>query len=157
MATPGYIYVADSIEDGKIVSFKCICVHYDGYLSEAGKTLATHYTDPEKVAALVALGDLSILGAEVTKPLGHSFENPVSGYCVAYGRDRQERYCEASVVPDFEMPGRFNNGRLVNTPRIESTDYIWDGSKWWCYDAGYDMAPDSIAELNAVLIKTGNV
>jgi hypothetical protein len=42
-----------------------IYLHWDGYIHNgAGETLAMHYTTPEKVKKLMALGDLSILGTE---------------------------------------------------------------------------------------------
>lgn len=42
--------------DGTFTSSYC---HYDGYPEGVGSVLAGHYTDPAKVAAVLALGDLS--------------------------------------------------------------------------------------------------
>lgn len=70
----------------------------DGYPSGVGATLLQHYSDPAKVAALIALGDLSILG-ERLDPLGatHRFGNAEKGTTVAYGRDRRESGCEPKI------------------------------------------------------------
>jgi len=45
-------------KDGTIKEIYC---HWDGYPECVGATLAEHYTDPEKVAQLLDLGDLSSL------------------------------------------------------------------------------------------------
>lgn len=158
MSTHAYLYMPNEVDaDGKIVSFRSVFVYQDGYLPYTGPLLAKHFTDPEKVKALFDLGDISRLCPEITKPIGHSFDNPVDGYSIFYGRDRGERNVGPAVVYDFAMPGRFNNGKVLRVPKIDATDYIFDGVNWFCYDAGFDMAPDNIGELNAVLIATGNI
>lgn len=75
-----------------------IYCHYDGYPEGVGKVLLEHYSDPEKVARLIALGSISSLGERV-EPLGeHSFDAPEEGTTVAYHRDRGEEWDE-SVTP----------------------------------------------------------
>jgi hypothetical protein len=71
--------------DGSVSLIYC---HHDGYPSHNGKILLEDYNTTEKVEALMALGDLSVLGLKVEKPVGHSFETPANGHCIAYGRDR---------------------------------------------------------------------
>lgn len=46
--------------DGSILSVYC---HSDGY--GVGETLKEHYTDIKKIDALLALGDISSLAAEI--------------------------------------------------------------------------------------------
>ena len=58
--------IAIEQEDGTIKSIYC---HHDGYKSGVGKTLRTHYTNPDKVQALIALGDISTLGTFYDKKL----------------------------------------------------------------------------------------
>jgi hypothetical protein len=70
-------------------AFESIYCHWDGYPSGVGRVLLDHYTDPDKVEALIALGDLSSLG----EALGdrHDFGSPGHPeWCEAYGRDRGE-------------------------------------------------------------------
>ena len=82
--------------------FVGIYVHWDGYPEGVGVTLQNHYTDDEKITALMRLGSLSSLapllapvreavpaagGEEAPK---HTFEKPVEGVTVAYHRDRGE-------------------------------------------------------------------
>jgi hypothetical protein len=77
--------------------FKQIYCHWDGYLSNNGRLLLEHYNTRDKVEQLIALGDLSIL-AEILAPNEgevHTFDKPIKGVCVAYGRDRGEDYKQA--------------------------------------------------------------
>lgn len=46
---------------------KTMYCHWDGYLSEVGVRLATHYTDPVKVAKLIELGYISGLGLAIER------------------------------------------------------------------------------------------
>jgi len=79
-----------------------IYCHSDGYPSWNGRLLLENYQDPEKVAALIALGDISSLGERVN-PLGeHSFENRESGTTVAYGRDRGESDVDTTIGTSVE-------------------------------------------------------
>ena len=67
-----------------------IYCHHDGYEEGVGQTLLDHYKDERKVAELIALGDISVLGKRVT-PIGpHSFNNKEDDTTVAYHRDRGE-------------------------------------------------------------------
>jgi hypothetical protein len=114
MSTRSLINVKCS--DGKV---KSIYVHFDGYAHL--ETLQTHYNSQELAEQLISLGDLSSLGKSAgTPPQGHSFDDPVEGYCVAYGRDRGEKNTEAGVFDDFESARKQDRGQ----------DYIyeWDGS-----------------------------
>jgi len=69
---------------------KAIYCHWDGYLSNVGKTLFENYQNRNKVEKLISLGGISILGAEVETDLPHSFQNPAINVTVAYNRDRGE-------------------------------------------------------------------
>lgn len=70
---------------------KSVYCHWDGYLEHNGKILQEHY-DSSKANHLVALGDLSTLREHIAVPDGvdHSFEKPLPGITVFYGRDRGE-------------------------------------------------------------------
>lgn len=72
--------------------FESIYCHWDGYPSNNGRILLAHYSDPAKVDALITLGSLSSLEAEVGPVPGvvHTFEAPQPTVTVAYGRDRGE-------------------------------------------------------------------
>ena len=82
---------------------KSVYCHWDGYLEHNGKILQEHY-DSAKANHLVALGDLSSLGANIEIPDGveHSFEKPADDITVFYGRDRGESGGEFKTDSTFE-------------------------------------------------------
>jgi hypothetical protein len=82
-------------------NYKTVYCHWDGYLSHNGRILQEHYNS-SKANHLVALGNLSSLGAEIGEK--HEFDCPhkyntpeyiawneaKAGMCTFYGRDREE-------------------------------------------------------------------
>ncbi len=73
---------------GKVRSIYC---HWDGYPEHNGEILFKHYSDPEKLSKLIELGAISSLAPEVSTDKPHTFDSPVEGVVVAYGRDRGEK------------------------------------------------------------------
>lgn len=104
--------------DGK---FRTIYCHFDGYPSGVGKTLVEHYSTQEKAEALLAGGDISILEANCDKPEGHTFEKPVEGYTVYYGRDRGETTTGPRTYFLFSE---------VIKKESQEFNYFLDGEKW---------------------------
>lgn len=116
MATRSRIGIEN--EDGTVSSVYC---HWDGYPSNNGKILVTHYTDREKVKELIALGAISslkenvaptelpdIIGIRMLKEFKvlpkttHTFDTPQDGVTIAYHRDRGEELQEARVDKSIE-------------------------------------------------------
>lgn len=83
MATRSFI--GKRLLDGSVQGAYC---HWDGYPEGVGATLKEHYTDPAKVDALLALGDISALGEEIGERQDFDHPNPL--WTVAYHRDRGE-------------------------------------------------------------------
>jgi len=113
-------------------SYEGIYCHFDGYEEGVGQTLLDHYSDPEKVKRLIALGSISVLDERV-EPIGpHSFAKREEGTTVAYHRDRGEdwescRIAAGSSVSEVEkMIG--HNGYV----------YVFENGKWTCN--GVDLA-----------------
>ena len=86
----------------KIDSIRC---HWDGYprgKNSVGEILKTHYTDPDKIASLMELGDISSLGYEPVEDLD-GWNPAVSSCdhtkCVAY-RTRGETDIDKQVSDD---------------------------------------------------------
>lgn len=107
MATRSRIGIENT--DGTVTSIYC---HNNGSPEWNGKMLAESYQDPEKVKALIALGDISSLDESIECPEGHSFDNRVAGHTVAYHRDRGEEFrqrtnksVESFMKSDLEMYG----------------------------------------------------
>ena len=97
--------IAIELADGTV---KQIYAHSDGYLSYNGRLLFEHYSDPAKVAELMALGDISVMGVEIGHKINFndrmSFtDNQQATQCRAYGRDRGETGIDANVFWNFEM------------------------------------------------------
>lgn len=117
--------------DGFISSVYC---HSDGYLTGphgVGHKLFEHYQEPVKIAALIALGDLSSLGKEVAPPEGvpHNFERRAPHVTVAYGRDRNESADDDSATTDVDV-AEF----LATAARCGAEyAYLWSGV-WTMWD-----------------------
>jgi len=79
--------IAVKLDDKNIKSIYC---HWDGYPSNNGRLLYKHYNSKVLALKLIMLGDLSILDKSPECPEGHSYDNKVDGFTVAYGRDRNE-------------------------------------------------------------------
>lgn len=103
-----------------------IYCHSDGDPNGVGLTLFRHYKDPAKVAALIALGDISQLGERIVPRGPHSFEKPERGTTVAYMRDRGEAGLEPITGPTVDSVAE----------NIEHDGYVYafDGCQWWLGD-----------------------
>jgi len=109
-----------TVKTGECV--KTIYLHYDGDTAIAGKILLRHYNSQAKADVLVALGNLSMLGVSPECPEGHTFNNPVDHFCVAYGRDRGTVAQAASLHSCHEVAMRDLQNQY---------NYYWDGDCWF--------------------------
>jgi hypothetical protein len=96
----------------------------DGYPEYTGDILLKHYTDPEKIAALMDLGNLSGIAASTECPEGHFYFRRVEGYCVAYGRD-----LEAHLLNSVKCTAARRGEKTV--PVEEDYTYLFKDNKWW--------------------------
>ena len=110
MSTRGAIGMR--MPDGTV---QAVYVHHDAYVAGVGAILGGWYDTPEKVEALLALGDLSSLETTLADT-------------VAYHRDRGE---------NIRMP---RNYRDIDAYRRNGMNdfgadylYLYDGSKWFVY------------------------
>ena len=104
---------------------RAIYLHSDGYVQHAGQTLVRHYMDPAKINALLDLGDLSVLGAELGEK--HNFNFPPKGVCNAYMRDREEVGFEAQTYRSRQSLADAGSNRHITYV------YIFDGERWLVY------------------------
>lgn len=126
--------------------YRGIYAHWDGYPEHNGRILQEHYTDQEKIDALIDLGDVSILAPSIEKPEGHSFDTPVDGYCIFYGRDRGE--------DDQEPFTKYTINGVLHYDRGQDFVYIWNGSKWtvfWYQNGMNQQTPTEGKDLSKVL------
>ena len=101
-------------------SVSAIYCHWDGYLSHNGKLLDQHYDSDVKVAELLALGDLSTLGATMKEPdtnlLGHG-----------------------TAAQRFESIAAFREALGQNGDEFR---YLWDGEAWFYISEKQDAWDD---------------
>lgn len=85
---------------------RSIYTHWDGYTDHHGPILLEAFDTPEKITALLDLGDLSVLGREIGEK--HDFDAPYDGEfadtCRAYGRDRGEEGIDSRTHRLDEWP-----------------------------------------------------
>ena len=110
--------IAIQREDGTVAQIYC---HWDGYLSNNGQILLKHYQDAAKIEQLIALGDLSSLGAEIGNK--HDFDDAPRGECNFYGRDRGEEDTEARVFKDYKD--------YRENCQTEEYDYLFRNGTWY--------------------------
>ena len=123
--------IAIKTEEGKLRTIYC---HWDGYVDHNGRILLNNYTTPEKVKALIDLGDLSQLSTEVgdvrtfgIDGQGEQPELPMFGnWCTAYHRDRGEDWTNVA-------PQTFDNAQEMVEHYAEAWCeffYIFNGQDW---------------------------
>lgn len=112
-------------QDGNVVG---IYVHFDGYPEGVGAVLQAHYREPAKVDALLALGSVSSLAAEIGER--HPFNERRDDWTTFYGRDRGETGVEPKTFPDRE---EFRAGLSRSGTEFS---YLLDSSGEWIVSKG---------------------
>lgn len=110
MGTPCAIGMKQT--DGCVRAIRC---NYDGYVGYAGAILGGWYTEPSKIEALLALGDLSELDCELDT-------------CVAYHRDRGE---QLRPTRHFASVEDFQN--TAESKMSVNYLYLYEDGKWSVY------------------------
>ncbi len=136
---------AIGIKHGDVI--KAVYCHWDGYVEYNGQVLGYFYTNSVKVNRLIALGDLSSLGAEIgTK---HDFMHRwaddehvavgdtdfvVNPECTYYGRDRDD----PSPFRTF-----LNEKDFINHYDTMGAEYfyLFDHGVWYVSAYGRDFQP----------------
>ena len=117
-------------DEGKI---EYIYSHWDGYPDFVGNRLKKYYTEPEKIDALIALGDISILGREIGEKVDFdtfSRDEHRRDQCLAYGRDRGETGTESRLADSIEA---WKDGAKNSWAEYL---YLWgsEPDRWQCWD-----------------------
>lgn len=154
---------SDIIVEGADGKFRRIYCHWDGYLEHNGRILFDHYTTQAKCDALMALGSISSLAAEIG--VKHPFERPSSfnyktnkesvtylrfvkkygDMCTAYGRDRGEKDTEAHGGDTLQAVWPAEDTWTEFT-------YVWrkDAAKWFVCSA--DAGTQALVDLGDALL-----
>lgn len=110
--------------DGKYARVYC---HFDGYISGVGATLQEHYNSQERAQELVKPGDISGCYERCDKPAGHSFDKPVEGCTVYYGRDRGEKGVKAKIFASLQTAWPEEDSWVEFV-------YVWQNGSWFVGD-----------------------
>ena len=120
MATRSNIGIVN--EDGSVTGIYC---HWDGYPEHNGKLLLKHYNNSGIVNELMDLGDLSSLNKNLyCDDNNHSFNNPVDGVCVAFGRDRGEKNADSKSFTNISEFEKYANRTTADY------QYLFNNGKW---------------------------
>ena len=118
---------AIGIKHGSVI--KAVYCHYDGYLEYVGRTLLLYYQDSIKVNKLIAMGDMSNLGAAIGNKVKFShrsnyLDNGIAEQCTFYERDRGEENVSFRTFQDEQdFVDNFNAG--------EEYFYLYDCGTWF--------------------------
>lgn len=113
-------------EDGK---FEGVLAHYDGYLSGVGLTLYQYYKDIEKIKALVSLGMLRSVSANLTPPKYRKTSTydsrliSIPGYTSSYHHDRGD---------SLDILTFSSLDEILNSSYMEYI-YIWKDNQWFVH------------------------
>lgn len=127
-------------KDGSITS---VYNHSDGFPSYLGKLLIENYPDESDAKAIIALGDLSVLGERLTPRAGepHTFEKRTPSVTVAYHRDRGEPLQQTKDIctSSFVKTAKHAWGRFA---------YLFDCElQQWIYSDLYSKRAECFAPL----------
>jgi hypothetical protein len=115
--------IAYRTPEGKIRS---VYAHWDGYPANNGRILQENYQDQAKIEALIALGSISSLGAELGEKQDFDDRSTQKDeWTLAYNRDRGE---ELHVSEYDDVPSWIDD--------MEEYAYLWNGKEWLVNDHG---------------------
>lgn len=97
---------------------------HNGHPDHVKPILLNHYNTPEKILSLVGKGKLHVLGESNESPTGHSYDTPIDGHCVYYGRDRGdgERF---NLVYFFGSHDPISNDRKYYQYMYKDNEWIY--------------------------------
>ena len=104
--------------------------HSNEHLTHIGQILQDYYSDYHDALALVNLGNISKLDKSIECPEGHTFDNRVEGYTVAYHRDRGDKL---HISYHNTIDEIWHAERLEYNCYHDSLKYSYyhDGLKWY--------------------------
>ena len=125
------------LPNGGIESVYC---HFDGYPSGVGSTLLEHYNDPAKVAALIALGNLSSLAETLEETRAYSRDRGESIVDnKAEIRDREYYYLCMSRKDGVQWAYLFKDGKWTFAK-------VWDSARDWYPITFHELTTEHCAE-----------
>jgi hypothetical protein len=117
MSTRSHIGIVNA--DGTVSAVYC---HWDGYPEHNGKVLLNSYMAEDKVRALIALGDVSVLDDDIGEKHDFDGDRP-KGMSTFYGRDREEPWNDVK-------PGTYKDVEEFLSKCQEDYTYLYDKGEW---------------------------
>lgn len=115
--------------DWPIKGYQGIYCHWDGYPSDMYPLLRDWYFTGARVEALVEFGDASSIDRLLvpSEDSGHCFDNPETGVCLFYHRDRGDEHRTRYY---------YNKDAVLKSNEFV---YIFEGCKWTAYHNGEEV------------------
>lgn len=124
-------YIGKQIADDQHLTIFC---QLNGCPADTGATLVKYYTTPDRVDALLALGDLYYLEETLSPSSGcHNSDTPQPGVTVAYQRDKGYSDCAAAIKTFKELSNSDLDG--IEYVYIYSKDGQWSYMPTGCSEA----------------------
>ena len=115
--------IALEFADGTVEQVYC---HWDGYLSNNGKILASHYMGPFKVKALVALGGFSSLRPTVEETAESAYTQRGEDLDINKYKNTDEYFdCSQQEEYDYILRDSAANGGATWFVRSYATNGVW--------------------------------
>lgn len=124
-------------------SFDAITVHF-GEPGAVGPMLVRHYGDEAKITALLALGSLSYLEAEIGEK--HNFHQPHPGWCLAFARDRGDAPAPPIRCETLADLGQRARRLFIGHVFVWTTD-PQSGQKAWAALRMPEETPESVQKI----------
>ena len=121
-------FIIQQHTDQKEIYYTGIYCHWDGHLEHNGKILLEHYSCPDKLEQLMALGDISLLRPLVRKDP----DSPDTPHTIAYHRDRGYQDLNSEPARSNSLP------HLTQIARESDCEYVYvfDGEFWLFTERG---------------------
>lgn len=116
-------YIAKDIGEGKFLTILC---QLESHLEYTGALLINHYNTPDKVDALLGLGDIYYLGERLEPdpalPHGRNSGNYQENVTIAFGRDRGKGVWPAQKMTFSDME---DNDEMVEFIYVFTPQQEW--------------------------------
>jgi hypothetical protein len=126
--------------------YQGVYCHSDGYPEHNGRILAEHYTEPAKIAELMAGGFLSWLGPEIgdSNPHNPTGENDMT-LCSFYARDWRRPIEDNEAFEAEPLAAAVN---VIDCAWV----YVFEGGSWQCATVAnqYGPGPASVGDMMGV-------
>ncbi len=138
-------YIAKQLENG---NYRTISCQLDGYPEWVGKILVENYDTPDKVDALLDVGDIYRLEKKLAPDPDsphNSDEGWQKGVTVAFGRDWGESEVEAQEFTMDELMGDKDPNEIIEFSYVYTEEHGWRFCPLLDYDPEFTDVKEALA------------